>query len=454
MKVMFKVFIAIFGLGLVILLGLHLFLQHGLTKIMREVVLPRIEEETGVRASVGRLAINLPNGRLYLKEVEIRNPEGFLLENMASIERIVLEVDMLSLLKQEPIRVKKVEIENGLLNIIRNQDGDWNVSSGSEDLPPPAGGQAIPEVERPVTGQGEAVVQAPVEEPPTLPEVLIEALQCNAKVRYLDFKLNQLDLVLELDLTGSNLSTQKEPAASWGDLFLIGSLGSQRTRFVTDLHLRLAPVIDPQTPSFDLTGKVLEIDPRILEKVYNDLGIRSAPFGLDPRIYCRDGWFKESGVTLNLSNVVFEDKLAHQLGGMASIEGLRFSFPIEGSLQNPEVDLQRALHHAIGGNAQTLLDSFLKGAAAKEAGLEELPENLTEAVVAVLGEHVEEIGESEAVQEILKDLAGGDASDTNAPAPISSDVLIDILGEQVEEIGENEELKKELKNLGNWLFGK
>lgn len=454
MKVMFKVFGVVFGLGLVILLGLHLFLQHGLTKMMREGVLPRIEKETGIRANVGRLAINLPNGRLYLKKVEIQNPEGFLLENMASIERIVLEVDMLSLLKQEPIRVKKIEIENGLLNIIRNQDGDWNFSSGSEEVSPPVGGEPIPEVDRPVTGQGGRVAQAPVEEPPELLEVLVEALQCTAKVRYLDFKLNQLDLVLELDLTGSNLSTQKDPSAPWGDLSLIGSLGSQRTRFVTDLHLRLAPVVDPQTPSFDLTGKVMEIDPRILEKIYNDLGIRSAPFGLDPRIHCRDGWFEESGVTLNLSNVVFEDKLARQLGGMATINGLQFSFPIEGSLQNPEVNLQRALHRAIGGNAQTLLDSFLQGVVAKEAGLENPPENLTEAAIAVLGEHVDEIGESETVQKVLKDLAEGGASDTNAPAPVSSDVLIDILGEQLEEIGENEELKEELKNLGNWLFGK
>jgi hypothetical protein len=55
---------------------------------------------------------------------------------------------------------------------------------------------------------------------------------------------------------------------------------------------------------------------------------------------------------------------------------------------------------------------------------------------------------------MLKDLAGGGSSDTNAPSPINSDALIDILGEQVEEIGGNEELKKELKNLGKFFFGK
>ncbi len=455
MKITFKVLVFIFGLGVVILLGLHLFLQFGLTKTMREVVLPKIEAETGIAATVGRLSINLPNGILRLNDVAIKNPEGFLLENMASIKRINVEVDILSLLKKKLIIVKNIEVENGLFNVIRNQTGDWNISRIQEEGPlPPVGERPIPEVEAPAPGQEDPVAETPASEPAALPEMLIEALQCNAKVRYLDFKLNQLDLVLDLNVIGSNLSTQKDPAAAWGDVALIGSLGSQSTRFVTDLHLRLAPVVDPQSPSFDLTGKVMEIDPRILEKIYSDLGIRSAPFGLDPRIHCRDGGFTESSATLTLENITFEDKLADRLGGMGSIDSLRFSFPIEGSLQEPEVDLQQALRGAIGGNAQTLLNSFLKGVVAEETGREDLPDNLADAVVVVLGEHVDEIGESETAQKVLKDLAEGGSSDTNAPAPISSDVLIDILGEQVEEIGENEELKDELKGLGKWLFGK
>jgi hypothetical protein len=101
-----------------------------------------------------------------------------------------------------------------------------------------------------------------------------------------------------------------------------------------------------------------------------------------------------------------------------------------------------------------LLDSFLKGAAAKEAGLDEPPEDLTDAAIAVLGGHVDEIGDSETIQEVLKDLADGGSSDTNAPSPINSDILIDILGEQVDEVGENEELKDGLKDLGRFLFGK
>lgn len=72
--------------------------------------------------------------------------------------------------------------------------------------------------------------------------------------------------------------------------------------------------------------------------------------------------------------------------------------------------------------------------------------------IVVLAEHVEEIGESETAKSVLKDLAGGGASDTNAPSPTATDIAVDILGEQVDEVGENEFLKDILKGLGNSLF--
>jgi hypothetical protein len=66
MKKSFKVLIYLFALGAVILLGLHLFLQFGLTKTLREAVLPQLKADYGIDAKVGRLSINLPNGMLYL----------------------------------------------------------------------------------------------------------------------------------------------------------------------------------------------------------------------------------------------------------------------------------------------------------------------------------------------------------------------------------------------------
>jgi hypothetical protein len=335
---------------------------------MREVVLPRIRQETGIDVQVGRLSINAAGGRLFLKKVSIRNPEGFALENLVSADRIEVVVDIASLFRQKPLRVKKIELKNAVLNVVRNPDGELNFNVLQERLPTPPektvpGGQPPPE-----TGAREPQTGPPAHrsvEPKPLPEVLVETLQCGVKLRYMDMKYASLDLTLVLKVEGQGLSTQRDPETPWGHVALNGSLGEDRTRLVTDLDLQLAPVTDPESPSFDLTGRIMEIDPRIMQEAYSRLGIRSAPFGLDPQLHCRAGGFEQSRIALNLTDIKLEDKLAKRLGGMGSIESLRFVVPVEGTLQSPRIDVQGSLLSAMGGNTQSLLDALLKDAAAE-----------------------------------------------------------------------------------------
>lgn len=370
MKTSFKVIISVFALGLVILTILHIFLQYGLTKTMRDVVLPRIQQETGIDVQVGRLSVNVAGGRLFLKNVSIRNPEGFALENMASVDRIEVLVDISSLFRQKPLRVKKVELRNAVVNVVRNRDGVLNFNALQERLAtqprqPEPGGQPKPE---PGGREPQPGPPAPEpSEPKPLPEVLVETLQCGAKLRYKDMNYESLDLTLVLKVDGQGLSTQRDPETPWGRVVLNGSLGGDRTRFVTDLDLQLAPVTDPESPSFDLTGRIMEIDPRLMQEAYSRLGIRSAPFGVDPQLYCREGQFERSMVALNLTDIKLEDKLADRLGGMGSIASLRFVVPVEGTLQSPEIDVQGSLRSAIGGNTQSLLNALLKGASDEAA---------------------------------------------------------------------------------------
>jgi hypothetical protein len=448
MKKILKVVGVIFALGAVILLGLHLFLQYGLTKTLNEVVLPRLEAETGIRAEVGRLSVNLPNGKLSLQDVSVKNPDGFVLEDMVLIERIDLSVDMMSLLKQKLVRVQRVDVQNALVNVIRNQAGDVNVNQlKSKSSPPqPAEGKSPVNVTEQPTGKEPEAAVSPAQ---PLPEILIEALRCNLTLRYLDFKLNQLDLSLDLRLAADHLSTLRDPLTPWANLALMSSVGSEHTRFVTDLRMKLAPVVDPQVLSFDLTGQIMEIDPRMLDKIYSKLGIRSAPFGLTPRLQCRKNQFENSALSFEINKIVFEDKLSDRLGGLASIDSLKFSAPVEGSLQEPKMDLMAAFKGGLGGTAQTVVESFIKGALAKEAGLDKVPDDLTDAAVDLLGAKVSEVGDSETLQKVLKDLANGKSGDTNAPPVDKTDVAVEVLGEQIDEVGESEAVKKALKDLAN-----
>ncbi|MDZ8119851.1 hypothetical protein [Pontiella agarivorans] len=459
MKATFKVLGLIFGLGAVILIIIHLVMLFGLTKAMREVVLPRIKAETGIDAGVGRLSINVAKGMLYLDDVEVRNPEGFLLENLASIERINVNVDVKSMLLQKPLVVKYVEVENAVVNVIRNEDGEINLNKLKEGLTAssadPAASTDFPESgKRPVEKEPQSGQESvPPKPKKPLPELLFERIVCDAEVRYLDFDLDQLDIVLDLNLKAANLSTLSDSAAPWGGAVIEGALGNDHNSYVTKLNLRLAPVRDVEQLSFDLFGKIMEIDPRSLESLWKRAGIRPEPFSIEPLLQVREHRFVDSTIRMAMQEIELEDKLSRKLGGMATVESLELSVPITGTLRKPRGDFQGALMSAISQNAGSLLNAWIKGQAEKH-GVDpaDVPANV-DAAVEALGEAVPEIGENEAVKKVLKGLAGGEPSATNAPPPTVSDAIVDMLGEEVKEIGEDEALKQELKNLGKWLFG-
>src|SRR5690606_22665141 len=156
--------------------------------------------ETGIDVQVGGLSINLANGFLYLKDLEVKNPPGFLLENLATVGRVTVEVDISSMFRQKPIRINHIEEENVWLNEVRNKACNIDVDYLQSEHSPPAGpskGIGLPAPDHapdsvpPAPSSGPTSVQTK-----PLPEVLIKTMQCNARVRYLDLKLNQLDLAL------------------------------------------------------------------------------------------------------------------------------------------------------------------------------------------------------------------------------------------------------------------
>jgi hypothetical protein len=397
----------------------------------------------------------MAGGRLELREISVKNPEGFLLEHLASVDRADLLVDIPSLLRRKGLLVRDIQVQNARVNVVRNQRGELNIEHvrgrlrSGEKGPEPASSEPIPPrepaPERP---------SLPPKEPKPLPEVLVEALALHAQLCYLDLKLDNLELELNLEVRGGGLSTRRGSDVPWGHLTVKGALGDDASTFVTDLAATVAPVTDLQAPSFDLKGTILEIDPRVMEAAYDKLGFRMDPFGMGPSLRCRNGYFSDSSVRLEMEHIVFEDKLARRLGGVGSIDRLAFSVPVEGSLRSPEVNLEAAFLGAITGNASSLLNAIWRGVVQKETGGNPAPTTAAEAAVEVLADQVDEIGESETTQKVLKEIAKGVPSETNETVRIDTDALIDILGEKEDFIGENEEVKQLLKGLGRGLFGK
>lgn len=357
MKATYKVLFAVALLGVAILGALQLFLQFGLTETLRLAVLPRLKAETGIDATVERLSLNLANGKLHLSGVSVKNPAGFELDRLASIDRVDMDVDVTSLLKKRLMIVKNVRLENAVVNVVRNQAGEYNLDKLRERVPASRSPAPPQPTETPDEG---SPPPSRKKRPPPIPQLLVESADMKATIRYLDLKRDRLDLGLALRVEGRNVSTRKDPAQGWGDIRITGALENDTSSFATDVAIAVAPVRDLKNPSFDLKGTVMEIDPRVVDEMYSRLGIRTAPFGVTPDLSCRAGVFKNSRVSLDLADIVFEDKLARRLGGVASVDSLRFPVPVGGTLAEPRVDVVQALLSAVGANAPVLIDSFLK----------------------------------------------------------------------------------------------
>lgn len=350
MKSSFKAIASIAALGIVILLMLHIFLTYGLTKAMRNVVLPRIKEETGIDVQVRRLSLNVPEGLIYLKGIAVRNPEGFEPGNAVSVDTIKVTVDVGSLFRQNPLLVKNAVCDNAWVNVIRNKDGELNFDRLLSAVPQPPENNAAAGGNAPAHSQKNP-----------LPEILIEDLRFPIGLRFFDDRLDQPDLKLSLLLTGDDLTTQTNPDAAWGHLALNGSLDGDNARFITNLDLDVAPVTDPSTPSFDLAGSIREIDPAVMEDAYDTFGFRSAPFELKPAIHCRFGRFVDSCFLLSMKQIRLEDKLSGRKADLGSIDALRFPVPVEGTLLHSTVDVRHSFRRALGGNAPLAFDPFSQG---------------------------------------------------------------------------------------------
>jgi len=431
MKKIFKILFLIASMSVLILIGLHFFLQYGLTNTMRKVVLPRIEKETGIRTTIGDLSINLPKGTLNLWEVSIKNPKGFILDDVAKVNHILIKIDFWALLTSNKIKIEKIAVYDMLVNVIRNKEGDLNLKS-FEKLK-----HSKPKTEQEKIAKKEKLKK-------DWPEILVTALECNATIKYLDFKLNELDLSLDLTLTGDHISTVKAENTRWGNLFLVGGVGSKKSKFSTDLWMKIAPIRDPNSLSFDLTGKVMKLDPRMLNKIYKKLKVKSMPFGVNPDLYVRGNKFEHSKVYFELNNITFEKRLSKHLGDMASIESLNIPIPVKGTLRKPKFNVQKSFLDSMNPNSESILKAFLQG----KLDLEKPPEDITDASIVLLGKEVDEIGENKALKKLIKNVVNKETSSkSNAPPAITSDAVIDALAEGVDKKQKHKASKEALKAL-------
>ena len=404
-------------------------LLFGFNGLLSSFVYPKLAADKGLEVQSDRASYNPFTGYLRLSDVEVANPIGFREPQLANLSLLEVKIKPSSLLGGGPIIVERVNIDRGVIQLIRNEEGLLNVVALQQQMGLEESGSG--------SGDTTMLVPVPAVKATTQPEILIQSVEINSDVRFVDRQLTDLDLMLHLAVLGQELGTVA--GHEWGRIQVMGELLSDRGAFNTELSMKLAPVVDPQRPSFDLEGRIMEIDPRLIAEASRKLGVSFAPFGVDPQLICREGNLAGSEVAVRLHDVAFS------LGGNPTkVKQLQFAVPVEGTIHAPKFEVTSALMQALGGNTRSLLGAALEGYVG-ELGLSEEPVKvLTDGVMEVLDKPLKGISkEAGAILEEGLNLFGGVLPGTGTTESASTN-------QHVEKAVED--LKEGLKGLGIKLF--
>jgi hypothetical protein len=458
MKTLGTIFAVLLVIVALLVAGLQIFLTKGLTTALNQGVFPAVKAMYGLEMGIRNASVNLFKGSAELEGFTVRNLKGYEEPYLLTFDRCLLEIELLSLIRRDPVVIKTAEASGATLVIERNRDQLFNVKELADALKPVESAPAAPPSKPPVDPKAPA--PAPDAPPPAEPAaepakpvpVHIRRIAVDTLVRYVDSRRKER-YDLSLRLTGSDLFTVPAPGQPNSLLVLRGSLADDKNAFATDLNAILQPLTDPQKPSFNATGSILDIRAGFLRELLKKNEMESSSFSIEPSITCQNGHLQGSRIDLILKNL--------KIYG-TEIGDTTLKLPLYGTLQKPALDITGALQSLFSKEAlkigKTLGLRELKKGISKELGVDGSA-SPQEMLLQGLTNQVKEVSESPALQELIQQVLPG-AQPTNNVAtnrPLGEtvgSVLAEQLGKNVKELEGNEAVKETLKSLGTSLFGK
>lgn len=426
-------------LVIVVLLGvgLQMFLTKGLTAALNQGIFPAVKSMYGLEMSITNASVNLLKGEALLEGFSVSNLKGYEEPELMTFNQCVLELDMMSLIKRDPIIIKRAEATGATLFVERNKEKKYNVKELSDALKP------VESAKKPGTTQTKP---QPTKKAKPIP-VQIRRIAIDAHVIYSDTGRKR-KIPLNLRLTGSDLFTV--PAKGQPDSLMVlrGSMADDENSFVTDLNTIIKPLTDPKKPTFNATGSILDIDAQFLEDFLEDNDMESGPFSVKPSITCKEGTLNGSRVDLVLSSL--------KIYG-ADIGETTLPLPINGTLKKPTIDLTGALQALFSKQSKNIIQAIGREQLQKKLGIDS--SSATNGLLMQgLTNNVKELRENPGLQNLVHKVMPDDGSDitakTNRPAlkKALGDVLFEQLEKNVNEVDKNG--ANELKGLFNNLLKK
>ncbi len=349
MKMLFKVLVGIVVLFVVLLVALQIFLNRGLNPVVQK-ALPQVSESIGLDLGVESVSINLMGGSLDIQKVSVGNPKGFKEPNVFALESTVLDVSLRALMNGI-VQVSEASVKDAKISIVRNGEGDVNLTEIQNQLAKPA------EKDTPPSGNKEEPKQPPKadskplpkEEPVKIPKLQIDQLAFNTLFEFVDYKTTNNTpnrLGLDLSIEAEDVVTFGTlPEEQWGTVVIKGALHQQPDRFTTQIKARIAPITDPQSMSFTAEGAIAAIDMRDLGKdVSEEIGIASESADITINVIVKNGVFMDgSKLVATVRDAKLAGKLKKKHKKTKLPPDISITIPISGTMAKPQINIVQAV---------------------------------------------------------------------------------------------------------------
>jgi hypothetical protein len=351
---------------IILMVGLHIFLQVRLTDILKKAAIPEAEKALGVDISLGHADLNIFRGSLSLSDLQVGNPSAFQEPSVFAMESCDLDVNMIPLLGKV-VEISKASLENAIITIVRSAENEVNAVTIQKQVQTqfPAAEQTSEKDAPKTTDQST--------EPGEIPALVLGDLDITLLTRYVDHKIstNVFELGLNTTIKANNVRTIGSVEDEWGTFVLNTHLTNNADLFVTDLKCRIAPITNPLTASFDIEGSIKAIDMKALDAYAEDIGIRSESLSLTVKLKCRNGVFDRpnSPITLTFHKPQPAGKLARKLKHFPTLEFFAIPLYIGGTIEKLDYgEWDEILFAALETNALGNLKPLLKSASDEQLG--------------------------------------------------------------------------------------
>ena len=323
-----------------ILLIVYLVGQLGFNTYLNRYVYPSLEAGYGIQIQSQSASCNMLTGVIRVRDISLHTASLEFNKALASCGHIRVQLHPSTWWFKHPIRIQSLEISDGRVDLIRNRAGKVNFevfksAQGDREIAPVIAGNHILHASKP---------SQPI-------EWLIDEFRCGVDIHYVDQNRPELDHLFYVALSGRTLSSIEEH--SWGSIHGVVELLEGKRPFGFFGEAQVAPLLDLQKPTFYMTGETELLDGAWLDKWLDDTGVQVESFRVDAQVFSKEGRLEGSTLAAHLKSCSFT--FSDQVYAMNQ---LQFSVPLEGTIQQPSIDIQTALEEVLHVQISTLIGSF------------------------------------------------------------------------------------------------